>query len=79
MGKVVIATYIPANRIVLGTCKCGVYISSTNPKEISNAILYLYKNKKMLKKWGSYGKILIENRYGWNKVADVFEAYLINL
>ena len=47
MEKVVIATDIMANRLVLGNCKCGVYVSSTNPIDISNAVLYLYKNKEV--------------------------------
>ena len=79
MKKVVIATDIPANREILGNSKCGIYISSTNPKEIANAIEYAYSNKKKLKEWGAGGRRIIEKRYTWKKVAEDFEAYLLQL
>lgn len=77
--KVVIATDIPANREVLGKCKCGIYASSADPKEIATAIVYAYNNKKMLRKWGAYGRMIVENRYSWDKMAEDLEAYLLQL
>ncbi len=79
MKKVVIATDIPANREILGDNKCGIYISSTDPKEIANAIEYAYSNKKKLDEWGAGGRSIIEKKYSWNKVAEDFEAYLLQL
>jgi len=79
MKKVVIATDIPANREVLGKSECGIYASTADPKEIAAAIVYAYNNKRMLRKWGDYGRMIVEKRYSWDKVADDFEAYLLQL
>ena len=79
MKKVVIATDIPANRVVLGECGCGIYASSADPREIAKSIVYAYENRKMLRKWGDCGRIIVEERYSWMKVAENFEAYLLQL
>ncbi|MCX6648711.1 MAG: glycosyltransferase [Candidatus Bathyarchaeota archaeon] len=76
MKKVVIATDIPANRDVLGECRCGIYTSSTNPKGIAKAIEYASENRKLLEDWGIYGRMLMEEKYSWMKVAEDFEDYL---
>ena len=77
MGKVVIATDIPANRKVIGKSKCGIYVSSADPREIAKAIMYAYDNKDELKEWGSYGRAIINAKYSWKKVAEDFENYLL--
>jgi len=79
MKKAVIATDIPANREVLRESKCGIYASSANPREIAEAIVYAYNNRGMLRKWGAYGRMIVEERYSWMKVAEDFEAYLLQL
>jgi len=79
MNKVVLATDIPANRDVLGKSKCGIYISSTEPKEIAKAILYAYTNRRMLRKWGSYGRRIVERKYSWKKAAENLEVYISGL
>jgi len=79
MQKVVIATDIPANRVIIGNSKSGIYIPSSDPKDIADAIIYLYKNKKMLKKWGMLGRKIVEDKYDWNIVAKKLENYLLNL
>jgi len=79
MQKVVIATDIPANKIIIGNSKSGIYIPSSNPKDISEAIIYSYKNKKKLKKWGMLGRKIVEDKYDWNIVVKKFENYLLNL
>jgi len=79
MKKVVIATDIPANREVLGESKCGIYASSTDPKEIADAIVCAYNNRKTLRKWGAYGRMVIEKRYSWEKLAENLENYLLKL
>lgn len=77
MKKVVIVTDIPANREVVGESKCGIYASSTDPKEIAKAIIYAYDNKDKLKKWGSDGRAIVEEKYSWKKVAKDFESFLL--
>ena len=77
MEKVVIVTDIPANREVIGSCKCGIFISSNKPDEIAKAIIKAYNNKARLKEWGSYGRDIIEKKYSWEKVAKDLENYLL--
>lgn len=79
MKKVVIVTDIPANRDVLGKSKCATYASTVDPKEIADAMVYTYNNRKMLGKWGANGRVIVEERYSWTKVAEDFEAYLLQL
>jgi glycosyltransferase involved in cell wall biosynthesis len=79
MKKVVIVTDIPANREVIGKFKCGIYVSSTDPNEIAEAIIHAYKNRNMAKRWGHYGRMIIEKRYSWEKVAEHLDAYLSHL
>jgi glycosyltransferase involved in cell wall biosynthesis len=79
MKKVVIATDIPANREVLGNSKCGIYVSSVDPKEIAQAIVYAYENRERIPMWGSYGRTIVEERYTWAKVAENFDSYLSSI
>ena len=78
MRKVVIVTDIPANREIVGKSKCGIYVSSADPREIAKAIMYAYDNRKVLKEWGFCGRAIVEEKYDWKKVAKDFESYLIN-
>lgn len=79
MEKVVITSDIPANREILGNSKCGIYISTVKPKEIANAIVYAYNNRDLLMEWGACGRIIIEERYSWTKVANDLENHLFRL
>lgn len=77
MKKVVIITNIPANRQVVGNGKCGIYLSSIDPREIAKAMVYAYNNKQKLKEWGTYGRAIIEEKYSWQKVTSDFENFLL--
>lgn len=79
MEKVVIATDIPANRYVIGESKCGVYISSADPSEITKGIFYAYENREKLQKWGKSGRELVMEKYSWEKVAAGLNEYLTQL
>jgi glycosyltransferase involved in cell wall biosynthesis len=77
MRKVVIATNIPANLEVIGKSRCGIYVSSADPVEIAKTIMYAHDNKDKLEEWGSYGRIIVKEKYSWKKVAKDFENYLL--
>lgn len=79
MKKPVIATDIPANREILGNCKCGIYASSANAEEIARALAYACENRAEVEGWGAFGRTIVEERYTWNKVAESFETYLLKL
>jgi glycosyltransferase involved in cell wall biosynthesis len=79
MEKVVIATDIPANSYVLGKAKCGVYINSAAPEEIAQAIAYVHDNQAKLTEWGATGRVIIDEKFSWDKVAASLENYLSKL
>jgi len=79
MGKVVIATDIPANRLVIGERECGIYLSSVKPIDIAKAIEYAYHNKEQLKEQGATGRAIITEKYTWEKVATDLENYLLSV
>lgn len=77
MEKPVIATPLPLNRYVMGNCKCGIYVSSTDPSDIAKGVLSAYNHKQELEQWGSYGKNIISRKFAWEKVAESFDKYLM--
>ena len=79
MEKAVVLTDIPANREIVGKCKCGIYVSSVNPEEIAQAIAYAYRNRDSLSKWGNLGRAIVEDKYTWEKVAKELLDYLLRL
>jgi glycosyltransferase involved in cell wall biosynthesis len=79
MEKTVIVTDIPANRMIVGKSKCGIYIRSASPEQIAGAISYAYDNREKLKEWGSLGRKIIEERYTYDKLAEQFEDYLAGI
>lgn len=76
MGKVVIATDIPANREVAGKSKCVIYAASSDSKSITRAIIHAFDNRNKLGEWGATGRALMEEKYEWSKVAQSLERYL---
>jgi glycosyltransferase involved in cell wall biosynthesis len=79
MEKVVIATDIPAHRVIIGEAKCGVYISSVKPMEIAKAIEYVYLNKDTLKERGKIGRYIVKRKFTWEKLARDLENYLLSI
>lgn len=79
MGKTVLISDIPAHRAVIGTEKCGVYISSIKQSEIMKSIEYVYHNKQYLDNWGKIGRKIIKKGFTWEKVAKDLETYLLSI
>jgi glycosyltransferase involved in cell wall biosynthesis len=79
MGKVVILTDIPANRLVVGDKECGIYLSSVKPIEIAKVIEYAYDNKEKLGEWGKNCRAIIDKEYTWERVATNLEKYLVSI
>jgi len=79
MKKPVIITDIPAHREIVQDKECGIYISSSAPTEITNAIIYAYENKERLSEWGASGREIIVKKYNWEKAAESLEKYLLSL
>jgi len=79
MKKSVIITDIPANKIIAGNSKCAIYISSTEPQKIAEAIEYAYNNKDNLTRWGMQGHNIVKENYSWVKMAEKFDNFLQEL
>ena len=47
--------------------------------QIANSIVYAYNNKEDLIEWGRYGRKIIEEKYCWSMVAQVFENHLLTI
>jgi len=76
MKKSVILTDIPCTREVVGNEKCGIYLSSTSIAGIAKSIGFAYNNKEKLKEWGAKGRVIVESKYTWEKIAENLEHYL---
>jgi len=79
MKKVVIVTDIPAHRKIVENRECGIFISSTNPEEIAEAIIHAYQNKDKLEKWGATGLEIVIKKYTWERAAKDLETFLLSL
>jgi glycosyltransferase involved in cell wall biosynthesis len=79
MEKVVILTDIPAHRLIVGSEKCAIYISSIVPNEISNAIKNAYISKDALNEWGKIGREIVKNKFTWAETALDLETYLLTV
>jgi glycosyltransferase involved in cell wall biosynthesis len=76
MEKVTIVTDIPAHRAIVGNNNCGIYISSTEPKEIGRALIYAFHHRQKLEEWGKSGRLIVQKKYTWKKVAKDLDGYL---
>jgi len=76
MRKTTILTRIPAHTAVVGDAKCGIYISSTKPEKIAEAILFAYERKDQLDELGKTGRKIVTERYTWDKVSEDLDNYL---
>jgi len=78
LGKPIIATSIPFHQKIFDMGECGVLIDSNEPKDIADAITYLYHHKDKLDEMGQKGKGIIEKYYTWELKAMEVECFLKN-
>jgi len=76
MGKPVIVTNIPFHQRIFEKGECGVLLDSNSPKELANAIIYLYKNKDKLDSMGRKGMEIVEKYHSWKNEAINLEKFL---
>jgi len=54
----------------------GIYVENLTPENISNAIIYLFKNPSMIKKIGKQGREYIKKYHSWDIIAErYYEIY----
>ncbi|MFH0808988.1 MAG: glycosyltransferase [Pseudomonadota bacterium] len=79
MGKVVLATDIPAHRDVMGDSPCAIYMSDSQPSTIARAIRQAYELREELPARGRHGREIIVSQYQWVHQADRLIAFLSGL
>lgn len=79
MGKVVIATDIPAHRMVIGESPCGIYINSIEPSKIAESIIYGFENRHKLFEQGRIGRQIVTREYDWTVVAEKLDDFLCSI
>jgi glycosyltransferase involved in cell wall biosynthesis len=52
---------------------CGIIVKPRDSQALAGAIIRLLKNPKLAKKMGENGRILVEEKYGWEKIAKKVE------
>jgi len=81
-GIPVISSNFPLWKEVIKKYNCGICIDATNPKEIANAIIYLYRNPKIRRLMGQNGRKAVLEEYNWEKeskkLLDVYSRVLGN-
>jgi glycosyltransferase involved in cell wall biosynthesis len=77
---VIVTNCLPLERIIRET-KCGIIVKSDNSRCMANAIMNLYNNPKLAKKFGKNGKIAVINKYNWKieekKLLKIYEKIQI--
>lgn len=66
-----------ANKIV-NEAKCGICVEPENPKEMADAILYLYNNRTLAEKMGKNGRSYVENNFSLEISLKKYEDLLMN-
>ncbi len=78
-GLPVVASDFPEIRRVVSSAKCGILADPNNIKEITDAMLYLFKSPAEAKKMGIRGKRLIEREMNWERMEDILMDVYRNL
>ena len=75
-GKPVVCTEIVGVADEVKTEGAGLIVEPSNAEELAGAMSYLLQNGSLAHKMGEVGRGLVEERYGWEKVAKrVEEVY----
>lgn len=75
-GIPIIASNFPLWSEVVEGNDCGILVDPENPKEIADAVSYLFNNPEEAEQKGMNGKKAIREVYNWNKEEDkLLEVY----
>jgi len=73
IGKPIVATNVGAvNEIVIHGYN-GILVSPKNWKQLIKAIQYLINNPELMQEMGLRGKDLVEKKYDWNTILNIYE------
>ncbi|MDA9183201.1 glycosyltransferase family 4 protein [Flavobacteriaceae bacterium] len=76
-GLPVISSDIALWKEIVEGNNCGICVNPKNPKEISNAIIYIINNPKEAEEMGLNGKKAVKEKYNWsieeNKLLKIYK------
>jgi glycosyltransferase involved in cell wall biosynthesis len=70
-GKPVIGTKVGGIQYVIKDGVTGLLVPPQDPKSLANAVIKLLDDEYLSMKMGMNGRQLVEQRYSWDKVADI--------
>lgn len=76
-GLPVIATDVGGVREVLMDGETGILVPKDNPNAIAQAILRLAGDTDLRRRYGKAGRLMVEERYEWQRNVERFEAGLL--
>jgi len=65
MGLPVITSNFELYKNVIEVNNCGICVDPTNPKEIADAVEYIFNNPEIAKQMGKNGRRIVEEKYRW--------------
>lgn len=78
-GLPVIASNFPFWKQIIEKHECGICVDPLNPKEISDAIIYLNNNPEIASKMGENGKTAAFELYSWQSESDKLTEFYKSL
>jgi glycosyltransferase involved in cell wall biosynthesis len=78
-GTPVIATNIVGIAKEIKDNKCGIIIPCNDAKKLAQAIIRIIKNINLQKKMIIKGKLLIQDKYDWNKIVKMMENLYLDV
>ncbi len=78
-GVPIIVTDFPGQADLIRKYNCGMVISHEDPKELTEAIKYLYNNPKLRREMGKRGYEAIKKEHSWDKRAAEIDKILLRI
>lgn len=78
-GLPVVASNFPLWKEIVEKYDCGICVDPLDPKEISEAIIYLLNNNDVAERMGQNGKKVVENHFNWSNEEKKIQTIYKNL
>ncbi|HTH55595.1 MAG TPA: glycosyltransferase [Cyclobacteriaceae bacterium] len=69
-GVPIIATKYGEVASFVKECECGILVDPMNENEIADAIEYIFSNEQRAKEMGERGRVMVSEKYSWEKEAE---------
>ena len=71
-GKPVVASAIPGVSELVEDGKTGFLVPPSNPPALAHALRSLLRDKRSAKTMGDNGRVLVKNKYNWDRITQEF-------